>query len=97
MKTFLKLPYASTGKLIAIGKYFELISRNFRIKDELLLECNSILSNYYISGIISFLFAIVSINNNIVDAQWIETPPRYTCPTGGFIRLIFSDILFIFL
>ena len=33
MKTFLKLPYASTGKLIAIGKYFELISRNFRITD----------------------------------------------------------------
>lgn len=33
-------------------------------------------------GIISFLVAIVSINNNIVRAQWVETPPRYSCPTG---------------
>ena len=38
--------------------------------------------NLFTLGIISFLVAIVSINNNIVRAQWVETPPRYSCPTG---------------
>ena len=50
--------------------------------------------NFCISGIISFLVAIVSINNNIVDAQWVETPPRYFCPTGKLINwcLITNDV-----
>ena len=36
----------------------------------------------YFSGIISSLISIVSINLNNVEAQWIETPARYTCPKG---------------
>ena len=35
-------------------------------------------------GIISSLISIVTINLNNVEAQWIETPPRYTCPKGKF-------------
>ena len=38
----------------------------------------------YFSGIISSLISIVTINLNNVEAQWIETPPRYTCPKGKF-------------
>ena len=35
-----------------------------------------------LSGFITLLIAAVTINNNLVEAQWIETPPQYTCPTG---------------
>ena len=38
----------------------------------------------YFSVIISSLISIVTINLNNVEAQWIETPPRYTCPKGKF-------------
>ena len=52
----------------------------------------------FILGVISFLVAIVSINNNIVRAQWVETPPRYSCPTGmnkkENFRNYFETILF---
>ena len=35
------------------------------------------------AGFITLLIAVVTINNNLVEAQWVETPPRYTCPTGN--------------
>ena len=43
-----------------------------------------ILNMLYFSGIISSLISIVTINLSNVEAQWIETPPRYTCPKGKF-------------
>ena len=52
---------------------------------------------YDFLGIITLLIAVVTINNNIVGAQWVETPPRYTCPTGNMnkmiIHIIFAHIL----
>ena len=73
-------------KVLVIGKSIaqDLSYKVASIKHFCRMNKILILNMLYFSGIISSLISIVTINLSNVEAQWIETPPRYTCPKGKF-------------
>ena len=87
-----RLCYILVEKVLVIGKSiawdlgYKIASNNKKMKLKHFCRMNKILilNMLYFSGIISSLISIVTINLSNVEAQWIETPPRYTCPKGKF-------------
>ena len=83
-----RLFYILVEKVLVIGKSiiwdfcYKRIINHKKIKHFCRMNKIQISNLLYFSGIISSLISIVSINLNNVEAQWIETPARYTCPKG---------------